>query len=113
MGSYEMTKVYTHKLHEEVLSISGRYELDKEERLAYNGREFLYVIGDAVMDTSCCGYGAWRYAVVPGFIVSWKSGTNQQGHPISEVEPIADEKTQQEIKKLLYEVEAVNQVQFW
>ena len=108
-----MTTAYTHALHQEVLSISGSYELEKEERLAYAGRELLYIIGNAVVDTSCCGYGSFRYAVVPGFVVSWRSRHNEAGESVSEVEPISQEAIKQEIAKRLRAAESVNQVQFW
>ena len=108
-----MTKEYTHALHKEILSISGRYELEKEGRMAYDGRELLYVSAHTVVDSSCCGYGSWQYAVVPGFIVSWRSRQNQEGYFVSDVEPISDETSRQEIKKLLHEMESVSQVQFW
>jgi hypothetical protein len=108
-----MIKEYTHALHTEVLSISGSYELQKEERRVYDGREFLYAIGNAIVDTSCCGYGSWQYAVVPGFLVSWKSRKNEAGHPVSDVELISDEKTRQAISKVLQAVESVSRVQFW
>jgi hypothetical protein len=108
-----MTKEYTHELHKEILSISGRYELEKEGRMVHDGRELLYVIANTVVDSSCCGYGCWQYAVVPGFIVSWRSRQNQEGHCVSDVEPISDETSRQEIRKLLHEMESVSQVQFW
>ncbi len=108
-----MPTEYTHALNKEILSISGSYELEKEERMAYDGRRLLYVIGNAVVDSSCCGYGSWSYALVPGFIVSWKSRQNEQGHPVSDVEPISNEKARHEIKKFIHEAESVSQVQFW
>ena len=108
-----MIKEYTHDLEKEVLSISGRYELEKEERFKYNEREILYVIGNAVVDSSCCGYGGCRYAVVPGFILKWKSKTNKDGFHISEVEPITEQMLKADLRKTLEKKEWVNQVQFW
>jgi hypothetical protein len=87
-----MIKEYSHELGKEILSISGRYKLEKEEKLEHNGREILYVIGNAVIDSSCCGSGGCRYAVVPGFIVSWKTKTYEGGFQTSEVEPITEQK---------------------
>jgi hypothetical protein len=108
-----MSVEYTHELNREVLSISGRYTLEKEERIAYKGMVLLYVIGNAVVDSSCCGYGECRYAVVPGFVVEWKSGTNKGGLPTSEVEPVRSEKSQKEIRKLIEQKECITQVEFW
>lgn len=108
-----MFKTYTHALKEEVLSISGWYQLEKEERLEYHGREILYVVGQGVVDASCCGYGGCRYAVVPGFIVSWKSSTEADGPPTSMVEPVREQALRDEIRRLIEQREGVSQVQFW
>ncbi len=108
-----MIKEYSHELGKEILSISGRYKLEKEEKIEHNGREILYVIGNAVIDSSCCGDGGCRYAVVPGFIVSWKSKTNEAGVQTSEVEPITEQILKERIRKIIEKNEWVNQVQFW
>jgi hypothetical protein len=108
-----MIREYTHDINREVLSISGRYELDKEERIELNGREILYVVGNAVVDSSCCGYGGCRYAIVPGFVVKWKGKVNEKGTPVSEVEPIQNDNLRREIVDIIQRREWVNQVQFW
>ena len=108
-----MRETYTHALGENVVSIAGRYNLEKEEKIEHNGREILYVNGQAMVDSSCCGPGGCRYAVVPGFIVSWKSGINEQGIPTSVIEPIRDEETKKELIELIKNGERVSQVQFW
>jgi hypothetical protein len=108
-----MIREYTHDLKREIFSISGRYELEREEKIEYQGRDILYVIGNAVVDSSCCGYWGCRYAVVPGFVVGWKSGTNGEGLPISQVDPIMDEKLRKEIRRFIQEKECVSQVEFW
>jgi hypothetical protein len=108
-----MTRKYTHELNQEVQSISGWYKLYKEERIELMGKEFLYLVGDGVVESSCCGTGGCHYAVVPGSIVSWKSETNEEGLFTSVVEPIRDEKLQAELRKILSKKEGVSQVQFW
>jgi hypothetical protein len=108
-----MSMTYTHELNKEVLSISGWYELEKEERITHQGREILYVVGNAVVDSSCCGSGGCRYAVVPGYVLSWKSGTNENGLSTSQVEPVRAPEVQSEIRDLLEGREGVTQVQFW
>jgi hypothetical protein len=105
--------IYTHQLNKEILSISGRYDLEKEEKIEYNGRALLYVVGQYVMDSSCCGYGGGRYVVIPGFILNWKSGINKDGIPTSVIETIQDEETKKDLVKLIREKENVSQVQFW
>ncbi len=104
---------YSHELKKEVLSISGWYELEKEERITHGNREVLYVVGNAVVDSSCCGYGGCRYAIVPGYVLSWKSGTNENAVPTSQVEPIRDPDVQSALRNLLEQGEGVTQVQFW
>lgn len=108
-----MSKDYAHELHKEVRSISGGYTLEKEERITIGGKEILYVVGNALADSSCCGFWACHYALVPGYVVNWKYTKNEDGIPLSTVEGIADERVKQEITKLLKEKEAVSQVQFW
>jgi len=108
-----MPRKYTHELNKEVQSISGWYRLYKEGRIGHKGREFLYLVGDGVVESSCCGSGGCRYAVVPGFIVSWKSGTNGEGLFISVIEPIRDARVREDIKIILSKKEGISQVQFW
>ena len=60
-------------LDEEVTAIGGSYRLVKEERLSIDGREVLYIVGHGVFDTTCCGAGGCAYAIVPGYIIDWKT----------------------------------------
>ena len=108
-----MLKTYTHETIKEVESISGWYRLEKEEKLELRDKSYLYLIGTGVVDTSCCGEGGCRYAVVPGSIVNWKSEKNQNGLAITSVEPVHDEKIRRELSTILSEKEKVSQVQFW
>ena len=107
------SKDYVHReLNQEVSSISGHYVLMEEIRLALHERKVLYLIGCAVVDNSCCGATSFEYAMVPGFILNWKYKKNEEGLPVSQVEPICDMATQNEIKNLIQEKKAVNQVNF-
>ena len=109
-----MTKEYTHvDLNEEVESISGHYTLEAENVLKHNGKDVLYLIGHAVMDSSCCGVGGCRYALVPGYLVEWKNKQDDAGNSISEVEPISDEETKSKIQSMIREAETVQQIQFY
>lgn len=107
-----MIKEYTHELNKEIRSISGGYELEMEGKLEINGKEVLYVVGNAVVDSSCCGIGGVRYALVPGYVKKFKTRRDEQGLWISEVEPIIDKATRQEITRVLMDKEVVQQVQF-
>lgn len=110
-----MVNEYTHlKLGEDyVTGIAGYYTPEKEARLKYNGREVLYVIGQAVIESSCCGVGSWGYALVPGYIVDWQSKRSETGLPVSEVEPILDEGARSSIKQIIQTSEGISQIGFW
>jgi hypothetical protein len=95
------------------LGIAGYYTPEKEIRLEYNGREVLVIIGKAVVEASCCGTGNWVYAVIPGYIVRWHSGTTKNGTPESEVEPIIDAQAREDIKKTIETSENAVLVTFW
>ncbi len=104
---------YVHEpLDQEVTAIAGHYVLVREERLPFLGRELLYVLGHAVFDTSCCGVGGCGYAIVPGFVVRWHAGCDDEGKPFSAVEPILDEDHRAQITQLIREREGIHQVQF-
>jgi hypothetical protein len=96
-------------LNQEVTAIGGHYRLVKEVRLPFRGREVLYLVGHALFDTACCGLGGCAYALVPGFILEWKSKTNEDGLPVSQVEPIRDEAVQEEVRRLIEKQEMVHQ----
>ncbi len=111
-----MAKEYTHlDLGEDYATgPAGHFALHKEGRLRYDGREVLCVIGQAVVESSCCGVpGSWGYALVPGYIVNWKNKRNEAGLPVSEVEPISDEKVREHIRHTIESDEGVPQVEFW
>ena len=109
-----MIERYTHEdLHNEVRSISGYYMLEEEKRLDYNGRDVLYIVGFGAVDNSCCGIGGCRFALIPGFLVAWKTRTDENGRSVSEVETIEDEKARGEISRMIKENETVGQVEFW
>lgn len=109
-----MNVKYTHlELNEDVSCMAGYYTPQKEVRLKHNNREVLYVIGRAVIESSCCDVGNWGYALVPGYIVRWQKERNAAGLPISEVEPISDEVSRSSIRKIIKEVESISQIEFW
>ncbi|MFC1980713.1 hypothetical protein ACFLVN_00480 [Chloroflexota bacterium] len=92
---------YTHlELDEDIKTIAGYYTPIKEVRLKYDSREVLYMLGEAVIESSCCGSGNWTYVLVPGYIVNWQNEKNENGLPVSEVERISDTRAQTVIKKI-------------
>jgi hypothetical protein len=104
---------YVHQeLNQEIIAIGGHYALVKEVRLLLGDRQVLYLVGYGVFDTTCCGVGGAAYALVPGFILDWKSETNEDGLAISHVEPIRDEVVRKEVQRLIQEQETVSEVRF-
>ncbi|MFC1934221.1 hypothetical protein ACFLWC_06115 [Chloroflexota bacterium] len=110
-----MSTKYTHlELGKDVESgIARYYTPEKEVRLKYSGSEVLYVIGTAVVEAACCGAGSWKYAIVPGYIVKWQNTKNEVGLPVSEVEPISDEKVRENIRQIIQTSESASPIAFW
>jgi hypothetical protein len=88
-------------LNEEIRSMSGYYMVLKEGVLEYKGREVLYWIGAAAADTSCCGGAGLGYIMVPGYINALKTGQNQDGLWVSDVDRIRDEEERRELTRIL------------
>jgi hypothetical protein len=105
---------YAHlELDRDVPAPSGYYTPQKEVRLKYGGRDVLYTVSQAVIESSCCGASDFVSALVPGYIIRWRAETNKDGVPVSEVEPVADEKARDAIRKIIKETEHVAQTEFW
>ncbi len=96
----------------EVTAIGGHYVFNKEVRLPFNGREILYLVGCAVVDTSCCGIGGCAYVRVPGFVRQWKYKKTSSDESVSQVEPVADPKVQDAVRKIIRQKEMIDQVTF-
>ena len=103
---------FTHSL-QGARAIGGEFELEREERLAVGDREAIYLVGNAHVDTACCGVTGCRYAVVPGWVVAWHSGRDANGTATSEVELIEAEAEQRAVRRAIEARERVNQVVFW
>lgn len=108
-----LTKEYTHELNTEIRSISGGYNLIEEGKNEFEGREILYAVGNAIVDSACCGTYGCYFALVPGYVVNWKFKRNDAGISVSVVEPIRDEQVKKEIEKTLRILKGVAQVMFW
>lgn len=100
------------KLDQEITAIGGHYVLTEEIRLPFQGRQILYLIGYAAFDTTCCGAGGCRYALVPGFILDWKGIKDTDGFEVSKMEPIRDESLQDQIRQRIMKKEQIQQVNF-
>ncbi len=110
-----MRSEYVHQaLGEDVHNLAGFYTPRKEVRLDHNGREVLYIVGGSTSwPGSCAGGGYLAYAMVPGYLVAWKSKKSQEGMPVSEVKPILDEETQKQVAKIIKAKECVRDINFW
>ncbi|MCX7635208.1 MAG: hypothetical protein N2Z74_05620 [Syntrophales bacterium] len=86
---------------EEIRSIAGYYKVLEEGVLEYRGREVLYLLKMAVVETSCCGEGGLGFISVPGYLISYRSGRNAQGAWVSRVERVSGEDEQREIAEML------------
>jgi hypothetical protein len=86
---------------QEVRSIAGYYKVLEEGRLALDGREVLYIVEIAHVETSCCGSGGIGFILIPGYIISWKSCRDEAGLCVSEVERIVDPEIRKRISGLL------------
>jgi hypothetical protein len=107
---------YVHQeLGEEVQALAGYYAVTDELRLKHNGREVLCIIGICIIDGSCCGNRSFRYALVPGYIVTWKGKKDKSGRTVTEVEPITDKATKQHIEATLQDTQTIFKpnIEFW
>jgi hypothetical protein len=104
---------YTHhEIGEEVHFVAGHYEIVEEGRLTHDGKEFIYLLGVATIDNSCCGHTGCRFLFIPGYVHSWKTKTNSRGRMTSEVEPIIDGQKQSAIRAFLAACYPYSQINF-
>ncbi|MDZ7830817.1 MAG: hypothetical protein U5L07_03610 [Desulfobacterales bacterium] len=109
----EKTTDFPHpELNQQITAIGGSYLFIKEGRLPINGEEALYLLGNAIFDSSCCGFGGCAYAMVPGIIRSYRYTTDDAGRPVSRVAAIADARLQEKVKALIRQKHLVHQVNF-
>ena len=99
-------------LDTEVNAIGGRYVFTDEFRIPYSGKELCYLVGHALFDSTCCGFGGCRYALVQGFVRDWKIKKNSDGRFVTTVERVVDKKDRKEIEELITKSIVVNQVKF-
>jgi hypothetical protein len=105
---------YTHlELNKDVPTPSGYYSPQKEVKLKHNGREVFYTVSEAVIESSCCGANEYGSVQVPGFILGWRVEKNDQGLPVSLIEPVTDENTRDAIRKIIRNNENIILTEFW
>ncbi len=102
-GGAKMAEYVHVEVGEEVRSIAGYYKVLEEGVLEYGGREVLYLMKTAVVETSCCGPGGMGFISVPGYLTAPRVRRDEQGSWISEVERVTDEAERKEITGILKE----------
>ena len=112
-----MSMLYTHQElnADHSAGLDGSYVPQKEVKFNHNGREALYVVVKIQGGSVCCGFFNGKYAMVPGYIVNWQNMKDEDGQPISEVEPISDDKAKEYIKQIIETSESVPPpaITFW
>ncbi|MFO8048785.1 MAG: hypothetical protein R6U29_07115 [Desulfosudaceae bacterium] len=108
------TRDYAHpEINQEVNAIGGHYVVIREERLPFQGEEVLYFVGHGIADRTCCGFGAFCYVTVAGYVRHWQYTRDDQGRPVTKVEPVTRAVDQKLIQKQIKQQESmVNQVNF-
>jgi hypothetical protein len=113
-GGSEMTMEFTHpRLDEEVRTLSGYYVPREEHLLPHDGREVLYIVGDACIEASCCGVASWSYVQVPGFLI--RRGLHGEGTAptVSEVETIEGKEARNAVTESLLKLYPGARVEIW
>jgi len=106
--------IYTHpQLDAQVTAIGGTYVFTGEQTMVFKDERLLVFTGHAVMDTACCGAGCGcTYALVPGFIDTYRYRKNSDGRWLSRVRYIRDAATREFITAMVISRSGVQQVQF-
>jgi hypothetical protein len=96
----------------QVTAIGGHYVFTHEHRLTIDGRTALVFEGYGVAETSCCGTGGCRYAVVPGDLRAYRYACTPGGHWVSRVSPVRRESRRRVIRDWLIRRRQVQHVVF-
>ena len=112
-GASDSFTEYTHgPLDDDIVAIGGSFRITEEKRVAYHGKELLYLLGLAHMDNACCGAWGCCYAIVKGFVEDWKYKTDRNGYALTRVVSVTDPADQQQIRSTIMSDEMVQQVIF-
>jgi hypothetical protein len=105
--------MFTHpELNEPVTAIGGTYVLTGEQKVGYQGEQLLVFSGYAVFDTTCCGAGGCAYALVPGFVDSYRCRKDAAGNWLSSVRTIRDAHIRKAVTAVVLTKTNAHQVQF-
>jgi hypothetical protein len=97
-----MKKEYNHlELGVEVHNIAGYYVPLEEHIIPFDGKDLLFLLGFACIESSCCGVRSWNYIQVPGFLTGKNSKGSEGITGVSEVDTIEDTPTRLRIAEIL------------
>jgi hypothetical protein len=54
-----------------------------------------------------------RFITVPGFVKAWQNKRGKDDFPISEIEPVREERSKQEIREILRLAHEITNIDFW
>jgi hypothetical protein len=109
-----MAMEFTHpELDQEVRTISGYYVPREEHVMPCDGRQVLYIVGDACIDASCCGTASWSYIQVPGYLFQKQIRGGGEQPVVSEIEMITDKAVRQKITESLQKTYPGARVEIW
>jgi len=83
-----------------------------ERTVRHAGRDVLYLLTDAVVDTVCCGDRVFHYATVLGYVKEWRTRMTDSGQAVSLIEAVTEPAMQSEIEALLKQEDRGLQVTF-
>src|SRR5512136_519931 len=105
---------FTHpELGQEIRSLAGYYVPREEQVMPYNGKEVLLILGDACIDSSCCGCASWSYIQVLGFLVKKSKRSSESQPAVSEVDTIEDRSVRQGVSESLAQKFPGARVEMW
>lgn len=109
-----MAMEFTHPdLDQEVRTLSGYYVAREEHVLTHKERDVLYIVGDACIDSSCCGAASWSYIQVPGFLLRKHMRGGGEQPVVSEIEMISDKTDRRQITETLTKEYPGARVEIW
>jgi len=93
---------YVHtKPGKETRSVPLFYTVREEGRVALDGREVLYLVGETPIGSACVGAGVISYIFVHGYVLEWHAAVADDGSPVSRVEPITDDDARARVRAIL------------
>ena len=105
---------YVHLPQNEDIGQEERCYRVEEGVVEFKGREVLYFIARSGAFTLCDGrQGSQLTSIdVPGYVVSWKCKADENGSPISQIEPLRDEEEQLQIRGILHSRHSISSINF-